>query len=231
MPSDRPRFFKVEPLEKRLLLSATPMIDVPEPEGSNEVMDQVFAVPEIQEAMLAQGYASEDPMVMEVTTSSATLTPDQTFEGFGILVDSPVTIDSDETWLYRSTGGSILFTEDALVNGSDIATQESLHLDSAQDVFFNAHIGITNPVHHLVVSAGENIVFEGNVTLTGDLIIEAGASVVFQGSVRVGGSVYIGDSEDLSAIGSVEFQNNALIEVGGIVEIFTDGNVSFNALF
>ena len=229
MPSDRPRFFKVEPLEKRLLLSATPMIDVPETESAPEVVDEVVVEEYSMESLAPFVSLAADPAILEITTSSASLTPDQTIENFGILVDSPVTIDSGETWLYRSTGSSIFFTQDALVNGSDIATQENLIIDSAQDVLVSAQIGVINPVHHLVVSAGQNVVFEKNIVLTGDLIVEAGASVVFQGSVRVGGSVQIGDSEDLSAIGSVQFQNNALLEVGGIVEIFTDGNVSFNA--
>jgi len=38
MFSDRTRFFKVEPLEQRLLLSATPMIDVTETESALEVV-------------------------------------------------------------------------------------------------------------------------------------------------------------------------------------------------
>lgn len=229
MPSNRQRFFKIEPLEKRLLLSATPMADLPEnviaPEAVEEVFVEAVSTPaaEAQFAMLA-----EDAVFPEVTTSSATLIPDVTIESSGVLVTTPVTISSGENWLYRSTTGSVFFTQDALVNGTNAATQESLLLDSAQDVFVSAPIGIISPVHHLVVSAGQNIVFEKNILLTGDLIIEAGASVVFQSSVRVGGSVKIGDSEDLSAVGSVQFQNNALLEVGGIVEIYTSGNVSFD---
>jgi hypothetical protein len=229
MSSDRSRFFKVEPLEKRLLLSATPAIDLPETDSSPEVVDTVVVEDLSIMSAAPSAFMVVAAPLLEVTTSSATLTPDVKIENDGILVAAPVTIASGETWLYRSTGGSVYFTEDASVDGSDITTQENLIIDSAQDVYFSAHIGIINPVHHLVVSAGQNVVFEKNIFLTGDLVIEAGASVVFQGSVRVGGSLQIGDSEDLSAIGSVQFQINALLEVGGIVEIYTDGNVSFNA--
>ncbi|MDQ8195164.1 LEPR-XLL domain-containing protein [Coraliomargarita sp. SDUM461004] len=227
MSSDRPRFFKVEPLEQRLLLSATPMAAMPET-AAPEVVDEVIVTEDMWSAPIVAASTPVEAQAFAITTSSASLTPDETTENYGILVSAPVTIDSGETWLYRSTGSSLYFSESALVNGSDIHTQENLMLDSAQDVLISAHIGIINPLHHLVVSAGQNIVFEKSIVLTGDLIIETGASVVFQGAVRVGGNVQIGDSSDLSAVGSVQFQTNALLDVGGVVEIYTTGNVSFN---
>jgi hypothetical protein len=72
MSSDRSRFFKVEPLERRLLLSATPTIDVPETDSGPEVVDTV--VVEDLSIMLAapSTFMVVAAPLLEVTTSSAT---------------------------------------------------------------------------------------------------------------------------------------------------------------
>lgn len=240
MSNHNPSKFSVEALESRILLSATPLGDpfIDEVESAEDPHSPLEEAGEGQvEAGSPQAEGSSSSAMFEgalvsglgsTALSVTSLGDGETVEP-SIFRAGSLVVESGATHTLQSTEGGIFLTDPGALDGtSPASTQENVRLISATEVSIEGRIGGASPLHNLTISANSNVFFGGSIVLTGDLIIEKGAQVTFSRDVTVQGNLVIGDRLDPSSVAGVVFGLASNLNVGGEIQIYTEGTVDFN---
>ena len=114
------------------------------------------------------------------------------------------------------------------LNGDgNAATTDALTISAADDVTFLNVIGNTDPLRGLTITQAQNVTFDLNVNLNGDLVIDATGTVTFNGNVNLnGGRLIIRGASQVTFNGSVNVTGDMEIEGDGIDFLGGDSSIA-----